>query len=445
MLYAVCEIKNKELLTNWLTNRNCKPFDSLGFDSTCKEYYMNIKAKIQNNTTITYAKPTAKDSRITGSTKIGFMPDGKKYVTKGKTVEDVLANVTREYIKRQKQIKKKAITIADLLDDALIYKQKRNGVKDATIKIDRQNYENFMRGSKLEAMPIKEVKHKHIEDFAIDELVPRYQARRKDHSLPTTSDVNKKLTVLRAIFSYAVREDYIAVNPFTVDRLNLRGVTAKPKAKSLADSIYTDEQEQILANHLLNTYKTSHHHNSANIANIVIMLTGIRVAEAAALKWSDCYLNDETPYIHIERQEDNAHNITDVKCDSDAGRRNVPLPPQAVDLLKMLRKNTKVFSEWVFAHADGTRVTKHQIASALNNARKHEPSIKKTKGKGTHAFRKAYCSELLASNIPLPTVQAVMGHKESSTTMKHYAFNIASLKETSEAVNRTLDSLKLTV
>lgn len=380
-MYAVCEIENKELLTNWLTSRNCKPFDSLGFDSTCTEYYMNIKAKIQNNTTITYAKPTAKDTRITGSTKIGFMPDGK-YVTKGKTVDDVLANVTREYIKRQKQIKKKAITTADLLDDALAYKQKRNGVKDATIKIDRQNYENFVRGSKLEAMPIKESADiVAIEEFVYDELVPRYQARRKDHSLPTTSDVNKKLTVLREIMTYAFRKGYITMNPFMTDKLRLRGVTAKPKAKKPEDSIYTKEQTQLIINHCENTYLNGRNHNSANIAVILIIFTGIRAGECGALKWSDCYLNAEVPYIHIERQEDNAHNITDVKCDSDAGRRNVPLPPQAVDLLKMLRKNTKVFSEWVFAHADGTRVTKHQIASALNNAIEHEPSIKKSRVK----------------------------------------------------------------
>lgn len=444
--YAECEIDNKELLTNWLISRNWKPFDSLGFDDPCTQlHYMNIKAKIEHNVTITYAKPTAKDTRITGTTKKGFMPDGKIYNTKGKTVEEVIEKVTREYIKRQKQIKKKPTTIDDLLEASLKFKKNRRGVKDATIEIDRQNYEKFVRGSKLEAMPIEKILHKHIEDFVCEEMIPKYQESRKDKSKPTTNDVTKRLTVLRNIFSYAVREGYISVNPFNADRLDLRGVTAKPKVKNFEDSGFTEEETKIIINHLMNTYKNGRNHNTANIADIIMCLTGIRAGEAAALKWSDCFLKDEVPYIHIERQEDNAHNITDVKCDSDAGRRVVPLPPQAVEVLKMLRKDYKVISEWVFAHADGTRVTKHQMAAALSNAIEHEPSIKKTKGKGTHAFRKTFCSRLLANKIPIATAQKVMGHKEASTTLRYYTYDVSSLQDTSDAVSKTFDTLKLSV
>lgn len=439
--YNLCKADNEELLKQWLNNRNWIPFDSMGFEIGTKPI-MNIKDKIRKYTTITIAEPTAKDQRLTGSTKKGFMPDGKRYITKGKTEDEIYEKITREYIKRQKKLKKKTTT-ADLLDAALAHKQKMGNQKDSTINIERQNYENLVRDSKLEAMAIEKIKFKDIEDFIVDELIPRYQARRRDNSKPSTSDVNKKLTVLRDILSYARREGYIEINPFVADKLNLRGVTAKPKTKNPEESIFTEEQEQLIINHCVNTYMNGRNRNTANLAIVLIALTGIRVGEAAALKWSDCFLNEADPYIHIQRQQDNANNITDVKCDSDAGRRHQPLPTQAVELLRQLRKDTKVISEWVFTQPDGTRKTKHQIAAALTNAIEHEPSIKKNKGKGTHAFRKSYCSELMKNGTDPETVRVLMGHKDLSTTLKYYTFNTSTLKESLKAVNRTFDSIKV--
>lgn len=97
---------NKTLFMNWLKSRNWQPFDSMDFDIGAKSF-MNIKAKIINNVTITRPKEGAKDKRITGSTKKGFMPDGKIYNTKGKTEDEIYEKVTKEYIKRRKQLKHK--------------------------------------------------------------------------------------------------------------------------------------------------------------------------------------------------------------------------------------------------------------------------------------------------------------------------------------------------
>ncbi len=286
-------------------------------------------------------------------------------------------------------------------------------------------------------MPIEDIKLRHIEDFIIDELIPKYIAKRKDKSKPTSSDVDKKLTVLRDIFHYAVREEIISMNPFMTGQIKYGAAVARPNEKRTEDATFTKEQLDLISKHCLDTYTNGRYHNTANLAVILIGYTGLRVGEAAALKWEDCHLNEAVPYVRTERQEDNAHNITDVKCESEAGHRNIPLPPQAIEILKLLKKNTKVFSEWVFTQADGTRKTKAQIRHALENAIEHEPDIKKIKGKGTHALRKTYCSELLHSGMQLKTVQKIMGHKDANTTMKYYAFDISSLEEQSEGINRT--------
>lgn len=427
--YNLCKADNEELLKQWLNNRNWLSFDSMGFEVGNKQF-MNIKAKVQKAITFTYPKQGAKDCRITGTTAIGFNPDGTRGFAKGYTENEVIEKIARKYTAIKKQ--DKAVYINDIIDNVLIWKRGRTGDAESTIKIDRQNYENFIKDSKLEKTPIETIDFVALEDFVIEELIPRYEA--KNNRKLTAKGLRNKLTVLKAVFDYSVHERIVKHNPFNDGTMKLGKLLAKPKIKKDQDMLFSEQEMERIVNHCINTYKTSRYHNTANLAVVFLLYTGCRVGEASAIKWADLSLTTNPAYVDIQRAENNAKEITEVKCDSEAGRRRICLPPELVNVLKMIRKDSTVLSEWVFARQDGSRVDKKAIHAALTNAEEQEG----LKAKGTHTFRRTYCSTLLDNGVTHKEAQKLMGHKDQTTTLMYYAYNTKSFEDTAQRVNGIL-------
>ena len=420
------------LLYKWVQAKLWQPWGNMGFDEMGTHIFdMNIKTKIKNNVTFTYPKEGAKDKRISGTTKKGFMPDGSRAFAKGNTEDEIIEKIAKQYMQRKKASK---VYLCDLLDETLEWKQARKANDENTIKQNRQSYENYIRGSKLEAMPIDEIEFPDIEDFVTSEMIPRYEAK-TGHKI--TSHLRRNnLAILKAILEYAVRKKIIKHNPYKDGTLILGKLEAKPRRKKPEEQTYTDEDMKAIMQKCLNTYLNGkgHHHNTANLAVILDVYLGVRAGELSALKWSDCTLTTEQPYIDIQRAENNHGVIGEVKCDADAGRRRLPLPPEAVELLKMIRSNSKVLSEWIFTQPDGTRRKKKQMQNAIYRAKKQ---IGLGTAKGLHVIRKTYGSKLADNGCPVTMAKTLLGHERLETTQNYYLHDISSFKEQSEAVSKT--------
>ena len=181
---------------------------------------------------------------------------------------------------------------------------------------------------------------------------------------------------------------------------------------------------------------------NADIANLGIMLmlvTGIRVGELAALKWDDYDGNG----LKIRRTETryqvkkglNAYEIKDFPKTA-AGARYVIIPEDCLWIMKKL-KAMNPFTEFIFMKK-GKRLTTVSF-------RNRQYRICKKIGcypKSPHKLRKTYASLLSDYNVdPKMTIEQ-MGHTNISCTQGHYFRNRKSLS-TKTAILSSIPELQI--
>ena len=128
---------------------------------------------------------------------------------------------------------------------------------------------------------------------------------------------------------------------------------------------------------------------------------GLRVSEVVALKVAD--LDPDRMTIHIVHGK--------------GGRdRYVPLSPR---LWHDLRAYWAIRPPhvWLFANRPGTRPIDITVAQKLYTQAKLRAGL--AKQGGIHALRHAFATHLLEAGRNLPTVQALLGHRDLSTTARY--------------------------
>ena len=144
--------------------------------------------------------------------------------------------------------------------------------------------------------------------------------------------VARSYRILKALCATAVADELIPRNP-----CNVRGAST---SKSEERPIATIEQVWKLADATHPRYKT---------LILLATFTGLRLGELLALTRSDIDLSGPSTYVAVRRQvfelQDGTHQFGPPK--TDAGRRDVTLPPPLVPYLK------EHLSEWAEAGKDG--------------------------------------------------------------------------------------------
>ena len=137
-----------------------------------------------------------------------------------------------------------------------------------------------------------------------------------------------------------------------------------------------------------------------------ILYTGMRRGEAAALRWGD--IDWDNKRILISRSSYWDHHIRyDKPPKSEAGVREVPLLDSLAKILKKKkgRKDELVFGE--FKEYELTRGIERYIK---------ETGITCT----PHGLRHGFASILFKQGLDIKTIQYVLGHAQSATTMEIY-------------------------
>ena len=154
----------------------------------------------------------------------------------------------------------------------------------------------------------------------------------------------------------------------------------------------------------------------------LVALTGCRVGEAAGLRWADVDLDAEVPTVTFRR--------SGVGSDSTKTGtvRTVPLLPEVVESLRNVRKQQRaerlaMGPGWqdttglVFTSGAGTPMN-------MRNARRDLARVLDRNGLPTarpfHSLRHGLASRLLARNLPLPVVSAILGHSSVRLTADLY-------------------------
>ena len=137
-----------------------------------------------------------------------------------------------------------------------------------------------------------------------------------------------------------------------------------------------------------------------------ILYTGLRRGEACALRWGD--IDWETKRIYVSRSSYWDHHIRyDKPPKSEAGNREVPLLDS---LAKILKKKKGKKDDLVFPD-----LKEYELTRGI------ERYIKETGISCTpHGLRHGFASILFKQGLDIKTVQYVLGHAQSSTTMEIY-------------------------
>jgi integrase len=235
----------------------------------------------------------------------------------------------------------------------------------------------------------------------------------------SNSSINKTLTMLRMVLSAGVRYGYIDRNP--VDHIKRLKVPKKVKPFLQLDQVgplveATEPAYQPLI--------------------LTLLLAGLRIGEAMALRWRDVELLGDPPRLLVSRTWDPASKP------AGAERRGLEGPVKNGEegmvtigqrLLEALldHKASSQFDgddDLVFPTSKG----KHQNPANIRQ-RVLKPAIVKANavltlekkplipaGLTPHSLRHTYCSLLIAQGEELPTVAAQMRHADITTTLRIY-------------------------
>ena len=185
---------------------------------------------------------------------------------------------------------------------------------------------------------------------------------------------------------------------------------------------------------------------------MVMLLLGLRRAEAIGLSWDDVDFKRGTVHVRMQLQHNKITKVVERITPKSRKSRVVYMPDAVVEILqeqkaiqdaekKEAKKNKKPWeNEWnlVFTHADG-----HHLPSATvyTNFKRRAAAVGIPETK-LHDLRHQFATSALGEGADLSSVSKSMGHTKASFTLEKYA-NATNkmLKETAMSVDRYADTI----
>ena len=169
----------------------------------------------------------------------------------------------------------------------------------------------------------------------------------------------------------------------------------------------------------------------------LLVLTGLRVSEALALRWQDIDLLNAT--INVRHSWSREGQLTPPK--TKAGRRGVPIAPGLVDMLTLLKPDDASDEDFVFSTTGRRPISYHNFRD-----RGFAPALAKAgladKGITIHGLRSAAVSLYAARGLSMLETATIMGQADPGVTWKHYArlFDRSDVESRVRAVQASLDT-----
>jgi site-specific recombinase XerD len=222
--------------------------------------------------------------------------------------------------------------------------------------------------------------------------------------------INRRLAAIMSFYTFYSDEDPTLVCPFLPRRHNLRQPQRLPRP------VQKDSLEKFFA--AVGASSTS----VRDRAMFLLMLRcGLRISEVAQLKLTDLYLDESRPRL--------------VARGKGSKERSVYLSPQAERALRAyLAERPRATSDFVFLsyQLDGMSTT--AIHKRLMHYR-DQAGVHLT----AHCLRHSFANDLIDADVPVTTVQKLLGHTWLETTQAYVAANDRKVQDDFYAACRKLE------
>jgi integrase len=231
----------------------------------------------------------------------------------------------------------------------------------------------------------------------------------------------------------AERQKYIPVNYCKSVRLP-KQTTDETEDEGEITALTKDEQTTLIKSIQGHKYE---------MAMLLALATGVRLGELLALKWPDINFTNGNLHVTrsikrvtlIDKDGNRTGKIIEQSPKTKSSIRTVPIPVNIIAKLKQHKKKQLEVkfekgefyndSGYIFCNEFGnpedTKKIPRNFKSALKRAGIRDMKF--------HALRHTYCTRLFEAEVPIKTVQILMGHKRIETTMNIYTHVMAEQKD----------------
>jgi integrase len=356
----------------------------------------------------------------------------------GGKLHSVTADTLSELRRKEDEITKNRIDgiSCDGLTIDEFYKSwyQAHSVRDSTAALYKTAYEKHIKPV-FGDMRLSDIKYKDIKEF--------YKNLNESGAL-SASSLHVVHTLLGLMLEEAEKNDLIRRNP-------ARGAIndiMRAQDDKLPRSLTPQEQDTLLSMVSWTRWE--------GLIRL-LLASGMRIGEAAALVWDD--IDYRTGVIHIRRNfieyydrsiKQNVKTLHDTK--TGAGRRDIPINNEIRAALEIQRERGPICEEtvsgvsgFVFASSSHTILRTVCVNNALGRL------VKKAGGRlpadlTTHMLRKTYATNMIRQGMSLPVLMRRLGHKNAAVTVRYYIDVQDDIRLTGETLSpEAMENLTATV
>lgn len=366
---------------------------------------------------------------------------GKRHSIYAKTLEELREkeiDVLRDVLDGVRADKNN-LTINDLYN---LWEQLKRGLKNNTFCNYRYMYAQFVA---------PDFGHSKIADLKRTDVRAFYNMLADERNLKTAT-IDNIHTVLHQVLELGVEDDYLRYNPADNALKELKKAHNNDSEKRRALTI----PEQNLFEAFLSGQGQYHRWHPIFI---VMLWTGLRIGEAAGLRWCDIDLEEETisvnhTLIYYSKGKVEGCSFAVNTPKSEAGKRTIPMLPkvkEAVLLEKQYQKECGIkcnvtvdgYTDFIFINRFGgvqhqgtlnkalRRIIRDCNYQVLDAGKKNAVTLPRF---SNHTLRHTFATRMCEARVNIKAIQEILGHADIETTMEIYAEATKELKK-AELIN----------
>lgn len=349
--------------------------------------------------------------RTDGTLEKRFTVDGKRY--------SIYASTSKELAQKEQEIRKKIeagtytdnrnVTLDKYFEEWLV--GKRNATKGNTLKTYKSYYYKHV-SPKIGSRKVQQIERREI--LVLQKDIAGHLS---------VSTCNTVLKMVKVVLNDAIQDAVISKSPAD-------GIKALKDIDTKASETYhraLTEQEQ---KNFMQEMAKDYYYEFVSL----LLCTGMRIGEAAALAWSD--IDYKQNVIHVTKtvtfNEDGTMSIGSPK--SEAGKRDIPLNDTIRSILSDQRKKLgnllPMNNNRIFVSVYGGIVHNHAVNRAISGAlARLEEQGRPIEHFTAHALRDTFATRYIEQGGTPQTLKTILGHNSLAMTMDLYSHVLPNIKQ----------------